>query len=113
MELFFLAPDGAMMAADIRVVNGRIEATVPQRLFGTGLGSTTHELPYAVTAAGQRFLIPVAADPPGAAPISVVMDWPGRLRDTGRGRDGGGAAATDFGALSRALARARRSAPRS
>ena len=31
------------------------------------------------TAAGQRFLIPVAADPPGAAPISVVMAWPGRL----------------------------------
>ena len=48
-ELFFLAPDGAMMAADIRVVNGQVEATVPRRLFGTGLGSTTHELPYAVT----------------------------------------------------------------
>ena len=78
-ELFFLAPDGAMMAAGIRVVNGQVDATVPQRLFVTGLGSTTHELPYAVTAAGQRFLIPVAADPPGAAPISVVMDWPGRL----------------------------------
>jgi hypothetical protein len=78
-ELFFLAPDGAMMAADIRVVNGQAEATVPRLLFRTGLGSTTHELPYTVDAAGRRFLIPVAADPSGAAPISVVMDWPGRL----------------------------------
>ena len=78
-ELFFLAPDGAMMAADIRAVNGQLEATVPRRLFGTGLVSTDHELPYAVAATGQRFLIPVAADPPGAAPISVVMDWSGRL----------------------------------
>ncbi len=34
-ELFFLAPDGAMMAAGIRVVNGSVEATVPQRLFST------------------------------------------------------------------------------
>ena len=78
-ELFFLAPDGAMMAAGIKVINRQVEATVPQRLFRTGLGSTTDEFPYTVSHDGQRFLIPVPADPPGAAPISVVMDWTERL----------------------------------
>ena len=71
-----------MMAAGIRVVNGAVEANVPQRLFAMGLGATTHHLPYAVADRGQRFLIPVAADPPGATPISMVMDWPGRLPET-------------------------------
>ena len=78
-ELFFLAPDGAVMAAGIKEVKGNLDASVPQRLFSTGLGSTTHNLPYAVTADGQRFLVPVKVDPPGAAPITVVMDWLTRL----------------------------------
>ena len=85
-ELFFLAPDGWMMAAGIRVVDGGIDGTVPQRLFNTGLGSTTHDLPYAVAGGGQRFLIPVAVDPPRAAPINVVMDWPGGLPSHRPGR---------------------------
>ena len=83
---FFLAPDGWMMAASISVVSGRFEATVPQRLFATGLGTGIHNQPYAVAGKGQRFLIPVAIDPPVAAPINVVMDWPGRLRSTRPGR---------------------------
>jgi hypothetical protein len=78
-ELFFLAPDGWMMAAAIRVVGGRLEATGLQRLFATGLGTGIHSQPYAVAGQGQRFLIPVAMDPPVAAPINVVLDWPARL----------------------------------
>jgi hypothetical protein len=68
-----------MMAAGIREVNGALEPTVPQRLFLTGLGATTHNFPFAAARDGQRFLIPVPVDPPTAAPITVVLDWPARL----------------------------------
>jgi hypothetical protein len=78
-ELYFLAPDGGLMAAGIKVVNGAVEGDVPQRLFRTGLGPTKHDLPYAVAARGQRFLIPVPVDPPEAAPINIVLDWPQHL----------------------------------
>jgi hypothetical protein len=78
-ELFFLAPDGGLMAASISVVRGRLEAFAPKRLFPTGLGTGTHHKPYAVADKGQRFLFPVAIDPPSAAPINVVLDWPSRL----------------------------------
>ena len=78
-ELFFLAPDGSMMAVGIGVVNDAVTATIPRRLFNTGLGATKHDLPYAVADRGQRFLIPVAVDPPDAVPINVVMDWTERL----------------------------------
>ena len=61
-------------------MKGDLDASVPQRLFSTGLGSTTHNLPYTPsprTASG--FFVPVKVDPPGAAPITVVMDWLTRL----------------------------------
>jgi eukaryotic-like serine/threonine-protein kinase len=77
-ELFFLAPDGAMMAAGIDASRG-FRAGVPQRLFGTGLLSVETNHPYAVAGDGQRFLIPVMLDAPELAPITAVLNWPARL----------------------------------
>ena len=78
-ELFFLAPDGRLMAAGFEPAKG--QATVPQPLFETGIVSPASRMhPYAVANDGLRFLIPVALNPEGAAPITVVIDWPATLR---------------------------------
>jgi serine/threonine protein kinase len=68
-ELFFLSPSGGMMASRVDATAG-FRADVPRRLFPTTL-TGGNEKPYAVSADGQRFLIPVVSD----EPLRVVLDW--------------------------------------
>jgi len=77
-ELFFLAPDGTMMAAGIDTAKD-FQATVPQSLFRTGITSTRDNHPYVVGKDGARFLIPVAerATP---TPITVTLNWPAAVQ---------------------------------
>ena len=77
-ELFFLTPDGMLMAVGIDTTKA-FTATVPQPLFRTGLTHAGSFHPYAVAKDGQRFLIPVAHETPGAMPITVVWNWPATL----------------------------------
>lgn len=72
-ELFFLAPDGTMMAAGIDTAKD-FNVTVPQPLFETGITSTENNHPYVVTRDGQRFLVPVT-DQSAAAQMIVVLNW--------------------------------------
>jgi eukaryotic-like serine/threonine-protein kinase len=76
-ELFFVAPDGSLMAAPIKTTNG-FESGAPQRLFATGLPMTPSRRQYAVTGDGTRFLINVLRSP--ASPLTVVVNWPAALR---------------------------------
>ena len=57
-ELFFLAPNGTMMAAGIDAAKD-FQATVPHPLFATGITSSADNHPYVVTRSGERFLIAV------------------------------------------------------
>jgi serine/threonine protein kinase len=68
-ELFFLAPDGTMMVARFNPRTGRLEGA-PQKLFTAPLRSGNNH-PYAVSADGQRFLIPVPLDDPPR----LILDW--------------------------------------
>jgi Tol biopolymer transport system component len=72
-ELFFLAPDGTMMAARIDTVKD-FKVTAPQPLFQTGLTSTQNNHPYVVTKDGHRFLIPVT-NQSAASQMTVVLNW--------------------------------------
>jgi serine/threonine protein kinase len=85
-ELFYVAPDGRLMAATIRV-----EATLqkpdigaPVALFATRLGSgsgitgVARKPQYAVAPDG-RFLMNVAVEQGTASPISVVLNWDSML----------------------------------
>jgi len=69
-ELFFLSPDGTMMAAGFDATNG-LPQGVPQALFQKQLGVLGDNRPYAVDRNGQHFLVPIAADPR----VVAVMDW--------------------------------------
>jgi Tol biopolymer transport system component len=68
-ELFFVSPDGMMMAAGFDPTSG-LPKGVPQQLFPTQLVLGINR-PYAVDRNGERFLLPIAPDPR----VTAVMDW--------------------------------------
>jgi serine/threonine protein kinase/Tol biopolymer transport system component len=72
-ELFFLAPDGMMMAARIDTAKD-FKVTVPQPLFQTGITSIQNNHPYVVTRDGQRFLVPLS-NQSAASQMTVVLNW--------------------------------------
>ena len=79
-ELFFLSPDGTMMAAAI-AASGQVEG-VPQALFpaipryGLALGTSQ----YAVTKDGKRFLVHSRPQESATAPLTVVINWPATIQ---------------------------------
>src|SRR5207253_2684626 len=91
-ELFYMGNDAdaqrTLFVVDVKAANATFEASVPKRLFETryvnlihGAGGNYHT--YAVSADGQRILIPrpVSTDataPP--APITVVMNWTAAIK---------------------------------
>jgi serine/threonine protein kinase len=81
-ELFYIAADQHMMAVSI-APDGPFQAGVPTRLFQTHTSPTTRAIvgrQYVVTADGQRFLINQLGLQPAESRISVVINWPGGLR---------------------------------
>ena len=68
------------MAVEVKSSGSTFEAATPQELFDSayiGLAHSVDYLSYAVSADGQRFLIPrpTNAGDEIAAPIAVVVNW--------------------------------------
>jgi Tol biopolymer transport system component len=85
-ELFYLAPDGTLMAADVDAAAGSFRTGVPKPLFDTGvrglfLDRRNH---YVVTRDGQRFMVNATADDDQRAPITVVLNWTADIAAAGR-----------------------------
>ena len=78
-EIFFLALDGTMMAADITIAK-EIQAAVPRALFPTPLLRTSDKHTYAVTKDGNRFLYLAPDQRQASVPITVVLNWPGMVK---------------------------------
>jgi DNA-binding winged helix-turn-helix (wHTH) protein/Tol biopolymer transport system component len=83
-ELFYLSPEGTLMAVDIDTDSGKFERGEPRPLFATGLKITGSEWPpetfYDVTADGQQFFVsePIedsAADSEEALRVHVIVNW--------------------------------------
>ncbi len=74
-ELYYLSPDGRMMAVDVRA-GTRIETGPPRVLFQTRLrpGATMEQ--YAVTDDGNRFFL-VESILEGDQPMIVLLNWTG------------------------------------
>jgi hypothetical protein len=70
---------GRMMAVDIRAA-ADIEASVPRRLFDTGLAVDPTNNQYDVTADGDGFLVLTSLSEPKASPVTVVTNWTSLLK---------------------------------
>jgi hypothetical protein len=74
-ELFYLKPDGMLMAASVNV-GTTFEAGIPKPLFQTPIADVQLGLDqYDVTADGQRFLVLQPTDRTNQTPITVVVNW--------------------------------------
>ena len=76
-ELFYLSPDGKMMAVAVNT-GASFEAGSPVALFQTHRRqpvSSQDVFSYDVSGDGQRFLIITKVDDAKAAPLSVLLNW--------------------------------------
>ena len=75
-ELYFLAPDGKMMAVDLP--SGEpFDVGTPRALFQTSLVPSSNVDQYVVTSDGQRFLLMAPVGPAQTDVINVITGWPG------------------------------------
>ena len=78
-ELFYLAPDGTMMAVDIRA-GTTIEPGTPYALFRTGVQTSFNVDQYAVSADPTAVSRDEAGRRKRTTPMTVVFDWPALLK---------------------------------
>jgi Tol biopolymer transport system component len=82
-ELFFVAADGKLMAAEVNPGASTFQAGVPQPLMGLHvptIGITSIRNYYLVAADGKRFLIVNSMDDAASFPITVILNWPSLLK---------------------------------
>ncbi len=75
-ELYFISPDGKMMAASIAASGATFAAATPVALFPTQLASSVvaPKQQYAVSRDG-RFLLDQLMESPGNRPITLILNW--------------------------------------
>ena len=76
-EMFYLVPDGRLMAAQVKTGAG-FEASFPSVLFVTHPRqpiSAMDFFSYDVTPDGQKFLVNTKVDTSNSAPLSVILNW--------------------------------------
>jgi Tol biopolymer transport system component len=81
-ELFFISLDSKLMAVEVSA-NAVFSPGVPKELFDApiwGGGQTNNATRYDVSADGKRFLINAAPVEARGAPITVVLNWEGILK---------------------------------
>jgi eukaryotic-like serine/threonine-protein kinase len=76
-EIYYLAPDGMLMAATVASTEATVDVTGIRPLFKTRrkLLQNATGYPYAVAADGTRFLINSTAEQQSTAPLTVVLNW--------------------------------------
>ena len=78
-ELFYVSGDSWLMAAELRLVQGRVEASPPHKLFALAPAEVqAGSSPYDTAPDGQRFLVRTPVDT--VRPLTVVANWPALLK---------------------------------
>jgi Tol biopolymer transport system component len=78
-ELFYVSPDGQLMAVDVRMSDGRMEVGLPVALFPGVIADAIRDH-YAVTADGQRFLVPMPVGNETKRRLHVITSWTSLLK---------------------------------
>ena len=76
-ELFYLAPDGNLMAVPLTARTDRVETGPVHALFNTGITASfiDRRNQYLVSRDGRRFLVNVSAEDQNSTPITVIVNW--------------------------------------
>jgi Tol biopolymer transport system component len=77
-EIYYVTPDGQLMATEVAVRNGSLEVGRTQKLFD-GIVTTRGRL-YDVSADGQKFLVVDDGVTPSAQPLTLLQNWMATLR---------------------------------
>jgi len=77
-ELFYLAPDGELIAASVNAEASAIQIGEVRPLFDTRLGGARQS--YDTADNGQRFVINTLKDESASAPITLVVNWSALLK---------------------------------
>ena len=82
-EIFFIGPDGKLMAVDVNTAGSTLRSGIPQALFDTqiygGFG-VVGPVRWDVAPDGKRFLVISNVSTGTSSPITVVVNWPELLR---------------------------------
>src|SRR5262249_7541181 len=78
-EIFYLAPDDKLMAAEVNGQGAILEVGAVRALFGIRRGGPGYV--YDVTPDGQRFVINTAVEQKESAPITLVVNWTADLKN--------------------------------
>ncbi len=80
-EMYYLSPDGAMMAVDVQpATDGGLQTGTPHGLFQTHIPVSTVLDLYDVTNDGRKFLLDDVVDNASSPPITIVVNWPAALK---------------------------------
>jgi hypothetical protein len=82
-EIYFIAPDGLLMAARVDIVAGVPRVGRPEGLFRTGIVAADGH-PYVVSKDGQRFLFGIRQGASFATGVQVITNWPSAPRAAAR-----------------------------
>ena len=77
-EIFYVTPDGQLMAAEVAEQNGTLEVGRVQRLFDGIV--TRFGLTYDAAPDGQKFLVVVDEAVQSARPLTLLQNWTATLR---------------------------------
>ncbi len=76
-ELFYLAADNKLMAAEVKIKDSTLEIGAVRSLFET---HPAQQGRVNVTADGQRFLINTLVEEKGSSPVTLVVNWTADLK---------------------------------
>jgi Tol biopolymer transport system component len=79
-ELFYIAPDGKLMAAAISGHESAFDVGAVKPLFDVSRAQQRRGYPYDVSSDGQRFLVNVVGEESSIEPLTLLINWPAALR---------------------------------
>jgi Tol biopolymer transport system component len=78
-ELYYMAADNHLMAAEVNAGGGVFEVSATSTLFELMLGRR-NAASYDVSADGQRFLVPMLPEGEVPEPLTIVQNWTAGLK---------------------------------
>ena len=74
-EIYFIAPDGKMMAVPVTTTASKFEAGKPAALFSTQIAAQVFRFQYAVSNDGRFLVNNREAEEASASPITLILNW--------------------------------------